>query len=154
MKERPFLLPPAERPLQVILTDAWQLGDVLACLLAHVGLASVAVSTFSTGEEFLRRLARLRQEGMVTDATLYLDHKAAEKTARVLPMVRRAFDGVRFCAIHAKVMVLRGQGGAASVLTSQNQTRGNRMESYVVIDGADMADELMAGLAAIPSSEL
>lgn len=43
-------------------------------------------------------------------------------------------------------MVMAGENCTVSVLTSQNQTRGNRMESYVIIHGEEMAAMLTASL--------
>ena len=77
-------------------------------LLAFTGAARITVSTYSTGEEFLRKLIALRHKGVIRSAHLFSDFKAAEKTARVNPMLRAAYDEVRFCQNHSKVMVIEG----------------------------------------------
>lgn len=130
---KPNISDPSIEPLQVFLTDAWQLGDVLENLLHYIGPAKLIVSSFSTGEEFVRRLLRLRREGLVVSASVYLDSRAAEKTARINPMLRFAFDAVHLTRNHSKVILLEGQQLRCIVLTSQNQTRGNRIESYCIM---------------------
>lgn len=125
---------PRSHPVQAVMGNTWQLGDILAGLLAFLGPSNINVSTFSTGEEFLRRLLSLRKQGLVVQAHLWLDAKAAQKTARAMPLVRSTFDTVRLCENHSKVIALHplsGESGAL-LLTSQNMTRGNRMEQYVL----------------------
>lgn len=126
--------------MQVFMSDRIQLGDVLARLLDYTGKAKLTVSTFSCGEEFLMRLFRLRKKGMVTEATLYADMKAAEKTARINSMMKSVYDKVFLCANHSKVMIIEGEQLTVCVLASQNQTRGNRMESYVIVHSEQVKD--------------
>lgn len=108
MKTKPEIHDPSQKTVQVILTDAFQLGYVLEKLIGYTGAATITVSTFSTGEEFLRKLVALRRKGLVRFARLFTDFKAAEKTARINPMLRAAYDEVRFCPNHSKVIVIEG----------------------------------------------
>ena len=151
MNTKPTIYDPRERQAQVILTDACQLGYVLESLLAFTGAADITVSTYSTGEEFLRKLLALRRKGLVRSAYLFTDFKAAEKTARVNPILRAAYDEVRFCQNHSKVMVIGGKFRVV-VLSSQNQTRGNRLENYAILQSRETADDRRAthpGLATL-----
>ena len=139
--------------MQVLITDRLQLGDVLAQLLDLTGPAQITISTFSSGEEFLRKLIFLRKAKMVLKATLYTDFKAAEKTARTNSMVQHAFDVLHLCPNHSKIMVVRGERTTITLFTSQNQTRGNRLESYVLIEGdsaADYATSILQSLKTYP----
>ena len=108
MKQKPEIQNPIKVSVQVILTDTFQLGYVLDHLLAFTGAADITVSTYSTGEEFLRKLISLRAKGLIKRARLYTDFKAAEKTARINTMLRSAYDEVRFSSNHSKVMVIEG----------------------------------------------
>lgn len=145
MNTKPTIYDPRERQVQVILTDTFQLGFVLESLLAFTGEADITVSTYSTGEEFLRKLLALRRKGIVRSAQLFTDFKAAEKTARVNPILRAAYDEVRFCQNHSKVMVIEGSFPAL-VLSSQNQTRGNRLENYAILQSREAADYCLSTL--------
>lgn len=133
MKQKPVISNPAEVPVQAFLSEALAVGEVLAGVLEHTGPASIIVSTYSTGEEFLRYLLRLRQKGRVRHAVLVADFKAAEKTVRMGTLSRHVFDEIRLCQNHSKVMLVRGERQDVCVLTSQNQTRGHRMENYCIL---------------------
>lgn len=151
--EKPTIYDPRLNPLQVLLSDRLQMGDVLEALLGHLGPCGLLVATFSTGEEFLRKLIRLRGKGLVTHAALFLDTKAAEKTARTNPMLRAAFDRAAFCQNHAKLMLLcNALRETACVITSQNMTRGNRLESYVVLGDYGTFARLVRQLSSVPCS--
>lgn len=145
MNTKPTIYDPRERQVQVILTDTFQLGYVLESLLAFTGAADITVSTYSIGEEFLSKLLALRRKGLVRSAHLFTDFKAAEKTARVNPILRAAYDEVRFCQNHSKVMVIEGKFPAV-VLSSQNQTRGNRLENYAILQSREAADYCLSTL--------
>ena len=106
--QKPEICDPSEKSVQVILTDAFQLGYLLEKLLGFTGAADITVSTFSTGEEFLRKLIALRRIGLVRTARLFTDFKAAEKTAKINAMLRAAYDEVRFCKNHSKVIIIEG----------------------------------------------
>ena len=138
-KQKPQIENPRSKPLQVILTDGFQLGYVLETVLSFCGPSNITVSTFSTGEEFLRKLLALRKNGQVLHAVLYTDTKAAEKTAKLKYMLRAAYDEINFCKNHSKVMIVEGNIRVV-VLSSQNQTRGNRMENYVILHNNFVAD--------------
>ena len=144
---------PSLYSVQVFLTAHVQLGDVLEDLLQYTGRAQLTVSTFSTGEEFLRRLHRIREKGMITHATLYCDHKAAEKTARIYPMLTAVYDEVKFCPNHSKVMIIEGTKETVVVMTSQNQTRGNRLENYTILKGEGIAPTLLGILNELETFE-
>lgn len=143
---------PLTAPLQVFMSDHMQLGDVLAALLEFTGPARLTVSTFSCGEEFLTRLFRLKRKGLVLFASLYADMKAAEKTARISPMMKSVYDEVFLCANHSKVMIIESGRMTVCVLSSQNQTRGNRMESYVILHSAEVARTLKETFAQLKAA--
>ena len=140
-KNESLILDPQVHPLQAFVSDGLQLGDVLERLLQFTGTSRVLVSTYSVGEEFLRRCLLLRKRGLISFLTIIADTKAADKTARLHVMVRRVADEVRLCQYHSKVLLVDGARLSVLVLTSQNQTRGNRLENYTVIrDSAIMGD--------------
>lgn len=153
MKEKPEICDPKGKPVQVIMSDALQMGYVLERLLCYSGPAQITVSSFSTGEEFLRKLIVLRRRGLVKRATLYTDFKAMQKTARVNPMMRTAYDECRFCNNHSKVMVIEGERVTVTVLSSQNQTRGNRMENYTILNDAEIARKCIEALNGLTTYE-
>lgn len=154
MNQKPEICDPSEKKVQVILTDAFQLGYVLEKLLGFTGAADITVSTFSTGEEFLRKLIALRRKGLIRTTRLFTDFKAAEKTAKINAMLRAAYDEVRFCKNHSKVIIIEGITPPVLVLASQNQTRGNRLENYTIIQSRETADYCLATLNSLTTYRL
>ena len=75
------------RPVQAYFSNTVQLADVIASILEHIGAAEIVISTFSTSEEFLRRIWRLRKEGLITSASLFCDFKAARKTVHLYKFI-------------------------------------------------------------------
>ena len=133
-----YLRPLAEQTHQVYLTNELQVADVLEWILSQVGRAEIWQTSFSISEEFLRRLFFIEQEGKVAKFNLILDFKATQKTLRLWPFICQTMQHVYLADNHSKVLLVRSEkGDTVSVITSQNLTRGNRMESaQVSTDGA------------------
>lgn len=138
LREKPTILDPRVAECQVFLTDAFQLGYVLEQLLTFTGKARITASTFGNGEEFLRKLIILKSRGLIEESVLYCDTKAAEKNAKMHPLLKSAYDKINFCDNHSKVLVIEGNFPVV-LLASQNLTRGNRLENYVIIQSKDTA---------------
>ena len=64
---------------------------------------------------------------------LILDFKATQKTLRLWPFICQTMQHVYLADNHSKVLLVRSEkGDTVTVLTSQNLTRGNRVESALV----------------------
>lgn len=62
-----------------------------------------------------------------------LDRKATNKTLALWAFMGEVFTDVHLADNHSKVLLVRPTvGPAVSILTSQNLTRGNRHEAYLV----------------------
>lgn len=105
---------------------------LLIWLLEKTGAADVWLSTFSTSEEFLAGFCRLRRTGLVRHAVCMGDFKASRKTLKLERLFRNAFDEVYLCQNHSKVLLIRNEQQTVSVITSQNQTYGDRAECTIV----------------------
>ena len=128
-----YLRPLEEKSHQVYLTNELQVADVLEWILSQVGRSEVWQTSFSISEEFLRRLFFIEQEGQVSQFNLILDFKATQKTLRLWPFICQTMQHVYLADNHSKVLLVRSEkGDTVTVLTSQNLTRGNRMESALV----------------------
>ena len=108
------------------------LAGLLEWILRQTGPAEVMVSTFSTSEEFLRRMARFKSMGMVTKCSLFCDLRAARKTTVLAHFIKGVFDKVALCQNHSKVMLVSNDSFRVAVVTSQNQTRGDRFEAGII----------------------
>ena len=148
-------LPPVMGTFQVAVTDKVQLGAVLEEIIEFTGPAKITVSTFSCGEEFLIKLAKLRKAGKVKNSILYCSEHGARKTASLIPMISKVYDQAFYINNHSKMMIVEGCRETVCVLASQNQTRGNRLENYTIInDGGSTARKIIAALQAMPSFKL
>jgi len=78
----------------------------------------------------------LRRDVLITRAGEVADIKAAAKTVRINGFLTSVFDEIYLAEIHAKIVLLRNDRYAVSVVTSQNQTRGNRYECGIVTTDA------------------
>lgn len=123
-------------PVQPYLSQHVQIYHVIDSILRQIGPAELVNTTFSVSEEFCRAIYRLRREGLITRAVEVADIKAAAKTVRINGFLTSVFDEIYLAEIHAKVVLLRNDRYTVSVVTSQNQTRGNRFECGIVTTDA------------------
>lgn len=101
-----LLKPLSDVPLQAYLDNRLQLFDVLEFILSQTGPAKVYVSTFSTSEEFLRRLFSLRKRQLILHSVLMADLKAAKKTVNLYTFMSSVFDDVYLTENHSKVLLI------------------------------------------------
>ena len=125
-----LLKPLSDVPLQAYLDNRLQLFDVLE--------AKVYVSTFSTSEEFLRRLFSLRKRQLILHSVLMADLKAAKKTVNLYTFMSSVFDDVYLTENHSKILLIENDHWMVTVVTSQNQTRGNRTECAMITTQPDI----------------
>lgn len=146
MKVADVLQPLSVAPLQSYMSDSLQVFDVLEWCVAQMhGPVDIYQSSFSISEEYLRRLYFYRKKGAVRNVSLVLDYKATQKTLRLWPFICKTIEAVYLSSNHSKVILIEGDIRVA-IITSQNLTRGNRMESAVITTDAAVYDNLYATL--------
>lgn len=143
----------SETPLQAYLDNRFQLFDIIRNVLLEIGSAQIYISTFSTSEEFLRHIFRLRQRGLVTRSVLLADLKASRKTVNLYSFITNVFDDVYLAENHSKVILLANEKWHVSICTSQNQTRGNRTESGIITTDRAVFDTLFSRFSEIVNSK-
>jgi hypothetical protein len=156
-----MLKPLASHPTQCYLTNVLQVADVLEWVLAQVGKSTVWQTSFSISEEFLRRLYFIEKSGRVNTIHLILDFKATQKTLKLWPFLTKVIEHTYLADNHSKVILIQSEAGEkVSIITSQNLTRGNRMESAVVSTDSHVFDTFHRSLQdiitnhSVPHSEL
>lgn len=129
-----ILMPLADCPTQAFLSNETQVADILEWTLRQSGKADIIQSSFSISEEYLRRLFFMRRNNpdLIRSATLLLDHKATNKTAKLWPFIIQTIERTYLSDNHSKILVVNGSLLDAVIITSQNLTRGNRYESSVI----------------------
>jgi hypothetical protein len=146
------------KPLEICGTQPYfsksiQLGDIIEWVLKQTGPANINISTFSTSEGFLRKLSKLKKAGRVLRCSLVADIRAARKTVALDYFIRNVFDDVRLCENHSKVVLIFNAEYSVAIVTSQNQTQGNRYEAGIVTTDEIVFTLLMTGFQKILSCD-
>lgn len=136
--------PLASCKTQAALNNSVQIADILEWILNQVGRAEVWQTSFSISEEFLRRLYFISRDKKAKAIHLVLDFKATNKTLSLWNFIQQVISSTHLADNHSKVLlVLSDRGDKVSIITSQNLTRGNRNESYIISTDADIFDKLL-----------
>lgn len=136
--------PLADAPVQSALTNSVQIADILEWVLGQVGRAEVWQTSFSISEEFLRRLYFITRNGSASDIHLVLDFKATNKTLSLWVFIEQVISTTHLADNHSKVLLVKSEAGhKVSIITSQNLTRGNRNESYIITTDDAVFDKFL-----------
>ena len=120
---------------QVFLGQGLHTLGLLGWILEQTGPADVAVTTFSTSDAFLCGVINLRKRGLINHSALVADIKASSKTLKLKRLMTEAFDEVKLTLNHSKIMLVSNAEWLVSVITSQNQTYGDRAEcTFISLD--------------------
>lgn len=149
-----LLMPLDKCVLQPYFSNRIQLAEVIEWVLSQIGDADIAISTFSTSEEFLRRLLRMKNKGHVGSCSLFCDLRAARKTVSLYHFIKSVFDSVHLCENHSKVVLLANGNHRVAIVTSQNQTRGDRYEAGIITSDPDTFFKLRLGFDAMADNSI
>lgn len=142
--------PIAECPTQAVLTNRLQIADVMEWVLEQTGKCQVVQTTYSISEEFLRRMFFISKKFGLESMTLILDNKAMKKAFKYWIFIDRVFTHVHIAENHSKLLLfILPDGRTVTVISSQNLTRGDRQESYVVTTDPLTFDSLFSSLSDI-----
>ena len=137
--------PLKDTPVQSALSNAVQIADILEWVLEQVGTSEVWQTSFSISEEFLRRLYFITRNGSASAIHLVLDFKATNKTLSLWTFIEQVISSTHLADNHSKVLLIQAQSGTkVSIITSQNLTRGNRSESYIITTDDAVFDKFKA----------
>lgn len=126
------LRPLAKCRLQSYLGRGVHTLGLLGWILDQTGRADVYVSTFSTSDAFLRGFYNLKKKGLIAHSVLLADLKASRKTVKLYKEMQVCFDSVFLSMNHSKVVLVQNDRFLVTVISSQNQTYGDRAECTVV----------------------
>lgn len=139
---------------QPYFSNVVQLMDIVDWILDQTGPADIMISTFSTSEEFVRRLWRMKARGRVLSCSMFCDLRAARKTAGLYTFIRNVFDAVALCENHSKALLITNSSHCVAVVTSQNQTRGDRYECGIITTDHHTIVKLREGFDALAEKSL
>lgn len=136
--------PLCEASVQSALSNEVQIADILEWVLEQVGKAEVWQTSFSISEEFLRRLYFITRDGSASAIHLVLDFKATNKTLSLWTFLEQVISTTHLADNHSKVLLIKSEAGdKVSIITSQNLTRGNRNESYIITTDEAVFDKFL-----------
>lgn len=148
------LMPLEKCGIQPYFSNRIQLVEVIEWVLLQTGPADITISTFSTGEEFLRRLYRLKKKGHVRSCTMFCDLRAARKTVALAQFLKSVFDSVHLCENHSKIVLISNEKNNVAIITSQNQTRGDRFEAGIITRDNNTFYNLRLGFDAMTAKSI
>ena len=119
---------------------------LLNWILQQTGRADVYVSTFSTSEAFLNGFYNLQKKKLIGHSVLLADLKASKKTVKLYRLMQSCFDSVYLGMNHSKIVLVQNDSHLVSVISSQNQTYGDRAECTMVTKDQMVFYDLYSGL--------
>ena len=111
---------------------------LLDWILRQTGRADVYVSTFSMSDAFLRGFFNLKKKGLIGHSVLLADLKASKKTVKLYREMQCCFDSVYLAMNHSKVVLVQNERHLVTVISSQNQTYGDRAECTVITSSQEL----------------
>ena len=144
-----ILQPLSRQATQTYLGTGLHTLGLLNWILQQTGRADVYVSTFSTSEAFLSGFYNLRKKNLVGRSVLLADLKASRKTLHLYRLMQSCFDSVYLGMNHSKIVLVQNDTHLVSVISSQNQTYGDRAECTMVTTDLTAFFDLYSGLREI-----
>ncbi len=117
-----------------------QLYHIVDDILQQTGKAVLFISSFTVSEEFIRKLQKLKENGFIQELQMLIDLRSAKKTLDLSCFLSSVANEVYLANNHSKVILISNENYKISVVTSQNQTRGNRMEAGMICTMPDVFD--------------
>lgn len=144
-----LLKPLSKEPFQCYLGTGLHTLGLLSWILEQTGRADVFVSTFSTSDAFLSGFHRLRQKKLIAHSVLLADLKASRKTVQLYKLMAACFDDVYLAQNHSKIVLVQTDRMRVSVISSQNQTYGDRAECTMITTSDEAFLQLYTGFSSI-----
>lgn len=129
---RKHIKPLACTPVQAYFTSEFQLYHLVEFILLEIGPCELIITTFSVSEEFIRKLLQMKSRHLIRSLAIVADHRTAVKALRLSLFTNNVAEQLLLGNNHAKAILFKNSNWKVSVITSQNQTRGNRIECGMV----------------------
>lgn len=149
LKIATLLQPLNKKSFQIYVGTGLHTLGLLSWILKQTGRADVYVSTFSTSEAFLSGFHNIKKKGLISHSILVADLKASRKTVELYRLMSTCFDSVYLSMNHSKIVLVQNDDYLVSVISSQNQTYGDRAECTMVTTSQEAFLSLFTGLQKI-----
>lgn len=120
---------------------AWYNVNLLQHILKLTGKADIYFSTWSISVEAIRKLVEGKKIGSISNFYAVLDRGIRNRKPEIYQQIIANFKNYCFCKCHAKVMVIKNQNFAITVMGSANLTANPRIETGIIILNTAIADE-------------
>jgi len=90
------------------------------------------ISSYTVSEEFIRKLFSLSEKKLIAHLSMLIDSRNAQKTQHLSWFLSSVAHEVYLADNHSKIILISNQDFKVTVVTSQNQTRGNRYEAGII----------------------
>jgi len=144
---RKILKPIACAPVQAYFSSDFQLYHLLEFILEQTGPSNVLLTTFSVSEEFVRKLVQIKERGLIKSLVVVADHRTSVKALRLTLFTNNIAEKLLLGNNHAKVLLVENAGWKVSIVTSQNQTRGNRIECGMICTLPEIYSSLLNAIS-------
>ncbi|HMT45509.1 MAG TPA: hypothetical protein PKE59_00180 [Novosphingobium sp.] len=114
--------------------------DAMEHMVDELGPADVRVSTWTTGLYDVHRAREIKLEGRIKSVRMLLDRGTFEKSPKFAgPLIDAlGIEAFRCLSVHAKVVIVSGERGAAVMRSSMNLNKNLRTEQFDI----DVCDEV------------
>lgn len=106
--------------------------DAMEHMIDQLGPSVVRVSTWTTGIYDIERTRAIRAEGRIKEARFLLDRGTFEKSPKFAgPLIEKlGVQAFRCLSVHAKIVMVHGERGAAVMRSSMNLNKNLRTEQF------------------------
>jgi len=118
----------------------WGTTHLIEHLLQQTGPANCWLTSWSVKEQAVRSLLDLCDRGMITELHCLFDERTQIQCPRAYQLAFSQVANIRLTKIHAKVAVIQNKDWGISIVTSANLTRNPRIECYVILTHAIIAN--------------
>lgn len=117
----------------------WNMHDLLGYLVSITGCADIFFTTWAISEDAVRYLIYLKEQGLINNIKTVFDYKCKEQKTQAYLLAKNNFETV-LAKIHAKVLVIKNDEWAITVMGSANWTRNPRAERQLLCTCRSVAD--------------
>ena len=131
----------AKSSLFFMTKGAWSNIRLLEYILEVTGPAEVYFTTWAISEDAIRKFVSWKESGLVTDLFAVMDAGLRNRKPAIYQQAIAAFPNLKVSSCHAKVVVIRNDHFAFTLVGSANMTKNPRREVGLILSDQQLAEE-------------
>jgi len=120
---------------------AWSNIRLLEYILEVTGPAEVYFTTWAISEDAIRKFVSWKESGLITDLYAVMDAGLRNRKPAIYQQAIAAFPNLKISSCHAKVVVIRNDHFAFTLIGSANMTKNPRREVGLILSDQQLAEE-------------